>query len=358
MAPLAKSLFFAVIFLRTFLSYEFAAQAASVLPFQRGVSLGLFSEDPQFDYQPLLQEIAATGADHVALVIPYYQHNWESTSIGPHPRFSPSAQTIERVMKQARAAGLRLLVFPILRLEYAVTVDEWRGALQPRDEEQWWKNYRDFILHFAQLSSRHQAAVLCVGSELGAMDTSPERWKPIIDEIRRVFKGSLVYSANWDHYDKVKIWPLVDIAGISSYFSLTDGREPRDLPRLVHGWREHRVTIARWRAQINKPLIFTELGYHSQQGTNAWPWDEAAQKPIDLNEQAACYRAFARVWQSASWLYGVYFWNWFCWGGPQSGEYCPRGKPAAQIVCSWFGVPDSKCPRTFGQPNPINSPGR
>ena len=40
---------------------------------QRGVALGLFAEDVSFSYAPLIQEIAAVGATHVSLVVPWYQ---------------------------------------------------------------------------------------------------------------------------------------------------------------------------------------------------------------------------------------------------------------------------------------------
>ena len=40
---------------------------------QRGVALGMFAEDISFSYAPLLAEIVALGATHVALVVPLYQ---------------------------------------------------------------------------------------------------------------------------------------------------------------------------------------------------------------------------------------------------------------------------------------------
>ena len=313
---------------------------------QKGIALGLFAEDPGFSYEPLLAEIKATGADHVSIIIPYYQHSIRSIKIGPHPRFSPKDAVIKQTIKQAQKLGLKIFLFPILRLQYAVTPQEWRGSIRPRDLTAWWQSYSQFILKFAKLAKQYNAKALCIGSELGTMDLEPKPWEPLIKKIRQIFKGQLVYSANWDHYDQVRIWHLVDLAGLSAYFQLTDGKEPVSLPRLTHAWREQRVQISRWRVQINKPLIFTEIGYHSQQGTSAWPWDESAAKPISQKEQKNCYQAFTRVFNNTPYLAGVYFWNWFGWGGQQSREYCPRGKSAAQIICSWYG--NKTCPRTYG----------
>jgi hypothetical protein len=82
--------------------------------------------------------------------------------------------------------------------------------------------------------------------------------------------------------------------------------------------------------------LFTELGYLSQRGAAAWPWDEGARKPVDLDEQRRCYAAFRLAWSGSSILSGVYFWNWYGWGGAASRGYTPRGKPAADEIRAYF----------------------
>jgi Glycoside Hydrolase Family 113 len=323
-----------------------------VKPLHRGVALGLFGEDPGFDYQPLLKEIAATGATHVSVVVPYYMHDVRSVHIAAHPRFTPDEATVERTLRQASALRLKVLLFPILRLEYQVTAQEWRGTLRPRDPARWWRGYEALMLKFAGLAARQRAVALCVGSELGSMDTDPAPWAKLVKEVRRRYRGKLIYSANWDHYDQVRIWHLVDLAGLSAYFQLTAPGERPTLQRLTHSWREQRVQIERWLVRTGKPLIFTEVGYHSQRGTSAYPWDESADKPVSLQEQADCFRAFLRVWRGAPHFGGVYFWNWFGFGGPSSREYCPRGKPAAAVLCRWLGGEGraGSCPTAWGMP--------
>jgi hypothetical protein len=318
---------------------------------QRGVALGLFAEDPAFDYRPLLQEIAATGATHVSLIVPHYQHDVRSVRIAPHPRLSPAPEAVRRTLQQARKLGLRVLLFPILRVAHKATVEEWRGSLRPSDPEAWWASYRAFILGFARLAAAHQAEALCVGSELAAMDSDPTRWRPLVAEVRRHFGGRLIYSANWDHFRQVAIWQLVDEAGLSAYFQLGPERSrPLSLQRLVHAWREHRIEIVRWWQGMGKPLVITELGYPSQAGSGARPWDELARQPVDLEEQRRDLEAFFRAWQLAPFLRGVYVWNWYGWGGPRSREYTPRGKPAARVICRWFGAKPGACPTAWGMP--------
>lgn len=303
----------------------------------RGVSLGLFSEDPLFSYRPLLQEIAATGADHVELVVGYYQRDGRSTEITEHPRFSASATTLLRAIRDARALGLRVLVFPIVRLS-APAPGEWRGTLKPADRAAWWRSYSALMGRLARLSAAAGAEALSVGSELSTLDTERPPWEALVRDVRRLFPGRLTYSGNWDHYRSVAIYDLVDQMGVCGYFALAErgGPTPTPLATLEAAWQRHRKELLQRAAQVGRPLLFTELGYLSQRGSSAWPWEEGAQKPVDLEEQRRAYAAFVNVWRDEPKLAGVYFWNWYGYGGATSIGYTPRGKPAEAELRRFF----------------------
>src|SRR4051794_21336925 len=73
------------------------AQAA-IPSWQRGIALGLFSEDAGFSYRPLLDEIRATGADHVELVVAWYLRDVHAGDLHDHPRYTPPPAAIERAI--------------------------------------------------------------------------------------------------------------------------------------------------------------------------------------------------------------------------------------------------------------------
>src|SRR2546430_7279835 len=83
---------------------------------QRGVALGLFAEDVSFSYAPLLEEIVALGATHVALVVPLYQVHAGSVALRLHTRLSPSLGAIAEAVRAARRVGLDVTLLPIVRL--------------------------------------------------------------------------------------------------------------------------------------------------------------------------------------------------------------------------------------------------
>jgi hypothetical protein len=309
-------------------------------PVQRGVALGLYSEDPDWSYVDMLDEMVAAGASHVAIVVPYYMKDYRSFTIYRHPRFSAPMSTIERTIADARARGLTVFLFPILRLEDE-SGGNWRGNLRPGDVDAFYASYEKYILSFAELAERLDVPLLSVGSELASMDVDAARWRKIIAAVRRVYHGALTYSANWDHYEAVSFFDALDYAGVTGYFELAEKEkaleEDPPIEQLVHSWREYHRRLMRWQHRIGKPILITEVGYLSQRGAAARPWNEGANEALDLDLQRRCYEAFRRVWDGEERLAGAYFWNWFGWGGPKSKEYTPRSKPAAREVGAWYG---------------------
>ena len=305
-------------------------------PAQRGVALGLFAEDVSFSYAPLLAEIAALGASHVALVVPLYQTHGASTRLRLHTRLSPTLEAIADAIREATRAGLEVTVFPIVRLSDPRTPTEWRGTLQPSNLDAWFASYGEQLGDLASLANLTGASRLVVGSELSTLDGDLERWQHLIKLIRAVYSGTLVYSANWDHYRDARLFELVDEIGVVGYFKLREPGGPSDVPALTAGWRRIRRELASDLDKYDKPFIFTEVGYRSRAGSTASPWDENPGGVPDLDEQRRGFEAFRQAWTagttSQSRLDGLYVWNWYGFGGPGTTSYTPRGKPAAATI--------------------------
>ncbi|HEX7508235.1 MAG TPA: hypothetical protein VF550_15770 [Polyangia bacterium] len=305
-------------------------------PVQRGVALGLFAEDVSFSYAPLLAEIAALGASHVALVVPLYQTHGASTQLRLHTRFSPTLEAIADAIRDARRAGLEVTLFPIVRLTDPRSPEEWRGTLKPSDPDAWFASYGQMVGDLASLATLTGATRLIIGSELSSLDGDLEHWSKLISFVRAVFSGSLVYSANWDHYQDARLFDLVDELGVTAYFGLRKLSAPSDVQTLTASWRRIGRNIESDLAKYNKPFVFTEVGYRSRAGATAAPWDESSGGTADLAEQQRGFEAFRLAWTeplaARARLDGLYIWNWYGYGGPGTTSYTPRGKPAVMTI--------------------------
>ncbi len=294
------------------------------------MALGLFAEDVSFSYRSLLAEIVALGATHVALVVPLYQTDGASHDLHLHTRYSPTLAALAEVVRAARRDDLEVMLFPIVRLS-APRGGEWRGTLAPQDRDAWFRRYGELLGELAAVGAATGAKRLVVGSELSTLDFKDEdldRWRNVLERVRAVYSGKLVYSANWDHYQAARLYDLVDEEGVSAYFGLREPGGPADDAALDAGWRRVRRDLEAWRVGRTRPFLFTELGYRSRAGSTAAPWDETAGGTPDPDEQRRAFGAFRRVWTGAPSLDGLYVWNWYGYGGTGGLGYTPRGKPA------------------------------
>ncbi|MEE2901806.1 MAG: hypothetical protein VYC39_05725 [Myxococcota bacterium] len=304
-------------------------------PSEKGVSLGLFASDPTYDYDHLLAEIRQTGATHISLVWVWWQNDVSSTTIRPKTGWSATKQQVERTVAQAKQRGFHVTAFPIVRLVQAEP-GEWRGKINPKNEDAWWESYFEYIAHTAAIAEQSGAQRLVIGSELVSRERMRKRWLRLIERIRlRHPKLELMYSANWDHYKPVQFWDAVDHVGITGYWEV--GRyNTGSLEQLRQAWAPILKELRTWSEKLGRSIIITEIGYPSLESGTKFPWDETRKEKLDLEIQELGYQAAAYSFSNQNFLGGLYWWNWFGFGGKEDRNYTPRNKPAAEIIKSWY----------------------
>ncbi|MEM1025579.1 MAG: hypothetical protein AAGD10_16055 [Myxococcota bacterium] len=312
------------------------SDAASSAPMERGVALGLFSADTDFDYGPLVDEVASLGATHVSIVWVWWSEDVHDHRIRRKRGWSASWRQVERTIRQARARSLHVTAFPIVRLT-TPDPDQWRGRIRPLDEDAWWASYEDYIVESARRARASGAQRLSVGSELLSRESMRPRWRRLIDRVRSYAPElELLYSANWDHFRPVSFWDMVDVVGLTGYWELTRDAAASE-EALVQAWGPIRADVEAWAKELGRSFVITELGYPSIDGAAVYPWNDTREGSVDLEEQARAFRAFIRAWAQAPELQGIFIWNWFGFGGPSDRDYTPRGKPSAEVIRRWYG---------------------
>ncbi|MBN1943732.1 MAG: hypothetical protein JW849_10610 [Phycisphaerae bacterium] len=323
----------------------------------RGISLQLDAPHLDHPYETFISEIARTGANTINLVVHGYQENVKSTSIFLDNRKVPSDEHLERLIRFARKKKLRVMLMPVVLLARRSGSD-WRGKIAPDDWDQWWEDYTQFILRYANLAGRSGVEVFSVGSELISTETHTARWKELIAKVRQAFPGRLTYSANWDHYEAPKFWSDLDIVGMTTYFTLAKGTEPK-LQEMLDSWGNIKGDILRWQKTVNRPILFTEVGWPNQVTAAEFPWNYYASpnKP-DPQQQADCFESFFRTWSREQAVAGFLVWEWRNFPDqptdPQTDtSYRPVGKPAMRVVQKYLLAPDAFAetqPAPAGQP--------
>ena len=305
--------------------------------FVRGVALGLFSGDPDWNYGALIDEIRARGATDVLVVVNAVQSDRFASDIEMRPGHSPSEATLARTLRQIREAGMRAALMPIVRLAERQP-HEWRGVIAPADGlDAWFASYGRFVLPLARVAQAERVGRFVVGSELSSLEAYEPRWRTLIHEVRTVFEGTITYSANWDHANAVPFWDALDEVGLTAYFPL--GGDALESSRAVaDAWMAPRAVMENLSERLGKPVLVTEVGYPSRQSAATRPWDDSGTALVDLDAQRQLYRGFCNAFAETPSVSGFYVWNWFGFGGPRDGGFTPRGKPAAAELENCFAL--------------------
>ena len=296
------------------------------------------AEDVLQRFAPAIDEIADLGANVVLISISGYQQHAATSLIGNDEAKTPSEQDVAELIRGARRAGLRVVLMPKILLDKPRGT-EWRGRIQPPSWDQWFDQYRRWIVPWARLAEEAGVEMFMVGSELVSAEKHTTQWRRVIRDVRQVFHGQLSYSANWDHYSGIEFWSELDLVGLTTYYELAD-HEGAAVEEIVAGWGKWKEKILRWQRQVGKPILLTEVGWASQPGCAIEAWNYLRhQRPSaeGLAEQARCYEAFCRVWANVPQLGGTFWWEWTPEpAGPQDFGYTPKGKPAEQVLRRWF----------------------
>ena len=306
----------------------------------RGMSIQLRQGPGALDtYLPLVRDVAELGANTLLLSIAGYMEHARSQAIYVDAQCTPSRGDVLRIINEAHACGLRVVLMPIVLLKHP-RGSEWRGVIDPPRWDRWWQDYRDFVKHFADIATEAKVGAFIVGSELVSTEKHTQEWEVTVYTARAHYpRGMLGYSANWDHYKPVKFWHLLDFVGMTSYYTLADDPNPT-VAQIVDHWRPIHKEITDWLHATGKPLLLTEVGWCSQEGAATAPWNyyqNMKATPAGLEEQRRLYEAFLKVWDGTPSLLGVCWWEWTSDpGGADDYNYTPKNKPAEQVLRRWF----------------------
>jgi hypothetical protein len=113
---------------------------------------------------------------------------------------------------------------------------------------------------------------------------------------------------------------------------------------LENNWKKHIKKIESVSIRFNKPILFTEIGYKSIQGTSNKPWEWNGIKniysKISKKEQLLSYQAFFNTIWTKPWFQGVHIWEWQGQGisDGNNANFTIEGKPSLNLIAGYFKI--------------------
>lgn len=329
--------------------------------FQRGVT---FADWKAFEaqraglYEPTrtatsLQNLAKTGANWISLVVACGQENEAATVVTCRQPHTATDAELRPVVDLAHRMGLRVMLKPQLDFSKEPDTRRFRGHIGAKfaTEAQWrawFASYREMIVRYAAFSQAAGVDLLVVGVELGGTSHRADDWRAVVRDVRQVYSGPLTYGSlsstgsPFPHGEEVRItwWDALDYVGIDAYYPLASKNDPTSA-ELRDAWtaRGHVALLESLSRRTGKQIIFTEVGFRSGDGAARSPGSHLNEARVDVREQADLYQGTLDALWGRPWLAGLFWWQWFVdpnIGGPQDDGFSPFGKPAEQVLRSFY----------------------
>ena len=252
-----------------------------------------------------------------------------------------STEGIKMNVAQAKSNGLKVMLKPQVWMH-----NTWIGDYNPEKEADWkrWENdYSNYILTFARIADSMKVEAFCIGTEYRtAIKKRPAYWQKLIVDVRQIYKGKLTYCANWDDFKEVKFWPDLDFIGISGYFPLSESKTP-DVKELNKSWKPIKKDLKSYSADLNKPVLFIEIGYRNIDKPAWKSWETENQKfNSNTMAQANAYESFFQTFWDEPWIAGAFIWKWYDYheqiAAEKNDDWTPQNKPAQQIMKKYYGL--------------------
>ncbi|MCA9609668.1 MAG: hypothetical protein KC619_28915 [Myxococcales bacterium] len=295
----------------------------------------------------LLDHLAALGVTWVS-VTPFGRiWSLESTDIlmDFEAPYEDNREGIRRLVEQAHERGMQVMLIPHLWVE----TEGWRGEIDPGSPEGWAEyqaSYRAFVTAWARDAQAFGADAFSIGVECGSWSGRfGAFWTALIAEIRAIYGGVVTYSANWDEVDRVLFWDQLDLIGINAFYPLAD-HDDATFDEYVQGALRARQTLGELVAVLEKPVVFTEIGYTTRRNAAVQPWlwpDGMNGVEISEREQARALLASFRAFLPNRWFAGFFVWRWYADLDDVSQEalwgFSPEGKLAEPTLARVFAEP-------------------
>lgn len=259
--------------------------------------------------------------------------------------FAQNRRAVKSVIEQAHRAGLKVLLVPHLWVESG----GWRGEIEFETQAEWnrWAaEYRRFVLVWAEVARETDVEMFSVGVELRSWVTTAQApsFMPIIDAVRDVYPGPLIYGANWDDAQTTMLWGKLDAIGINAFYPLADKEGAGVTDMLAHSERllEGLGQLSR---EWDRGIVFTEVGYTARPDPALRPWEwpeDLGDVPYAPEAQADAYAALLAPMLDQEWFLGFFIWRVYADPFDASQEpqwgFSPLYKPAEGVLRSAFAT--------------------
>ncbi len=305
--------------------------------------------------------INQTNTEWLSLCFFEFQSNPNSSDIAPNTTginpitgkiwsLTSTLEDIKSAISRAKQNNMKIMLKPHIDLYSG----EWRAAINPDDNGDWFKSYTEMMMKYAKLAEEEGVECLCIGVEyiVATQNKNSNKWRELINKIRSEYSGKLVYASSFgaasmfgitrNEFEQIDFWDELDFVGIDFYTSITDDIDnPMSYEKAMFTMKQIINQIEKISKRYSKNVILTEIGIQSVKGALQKPWDyqlgRQTDAVIDNEGQKFYYNIMLNSFTPKIWFEGFFWWEWeSVISDYEKTNFTPRNKPAAELLKWWY----------------------
>lgn len=273
-----------------------------------------------------------------------------------------SLERAKILLKKLKGKKINVILEPY---PWIANGSKYETDFDPIDKSEFLSNWRDNVIKplIDEVAIPYRVDALNIATGFTHLENMEDEFCEIIDFSRKYYKGLITYrtsfwtTADWNdeatkkQVDELnekyniklnnKIFSKVDFISIASYFELTDNdtNTVDNLVSALSSSQRHnrgqniKEQVENFHNKWDKPIFFGELGFPRTIKASVEPWNPYLSKEINTQEQANCFEAYRRVYESEPWFLGF---SIFAVGNKDEDKMYYPSNETVEVINNWF----------------------
>jgi hypothetical protein len=257
-----------------------------------------------------LEELKELNANTASLLYTCHTKTKSSHNVDCTSYDSPSLEEISDAITRAKQSDY------IINLRYYIDMSSggWRCHWDPKNKDKAFKNIKESLIKVAHFAEKRKVEILTIGAELCKLTTKAHtaKWKQIIKEVRKNFKGKITYGANWGNVDgsiewkEIGFWKELDYIGIDHYRPIPNEIPHKDIKDFQ---TIHINEYLKLSQKYHKEIIINEIGFPGNEYGNLNPFDWTLKGKSNEVKQALYYKNTLNALKDIEKIKGIFIWR-------------------------------------------------
>ena len=275
---------------------------------------------------------------------------------------SSSSMTVDKsseekainLIKRLRGKKINIILEPYPWIDNG---SKYETAWKPDNINTFFWNWKTNVLKVLidDIAVPYHVDALNIGSSFVNMEFAEGYWCDTIDYVRKYYKGLVTYRTSWwytaewkpetikAYQNKLnnKLFSKLDFICIAAYFELTDNdtntadnlTNAIESTQIYNRKQNIKQEIKNFHDKWNKPIFFGELGFPKTNKASVHPWNPYQNDIVNNIEQANCFEAYRRNFESESWFLGF---SIFAIGENSADKRYYPSEESTSVIRNWY----------------------